>query len=315
MGWRDLLETKEETNVLPWVGGRTLTLNSGRTWSLKGMLPREHGWYRFRFEKRNAWVVEPAERDESVLVDLQKGYLIGDLFVPTGASVARDLNNLTKAGEKCHLIEPGIDRFSLVSAGKLISGDFPLIFNQEEFPMGPEDDVRRAFEDKLANVHHISGVQPALDAAFRIETWQREEAERRRLELERLRREEEERLAREARRQALVERLGDGAARREMAQLDFGEAARAALTVGGAEYLDHRPARRRNEMVVRFRMLNQRFECTCDARSMSIIDAGICLTDHHTGESGDSYFTLESLPAVIQEAHRDGLLVVMRHVD
>ena len=47
---------------------------------------------------------------------------------------------------------------------------------------------------------------------------------------------------------------------------------------------------------------------------MRIIDSGICLQDHNTGEKGDTYFTLESLPAVIRQADREGKLVVYRHV-
>jgi hypothetical protein len=68
-------------------------------------------------------------------------------------------------------------------------------------------------------------------------------------------------------------------------------------------------------MVVRFRLLGRRFECTCDERTLRILDAGICLVDHATGERGDTRFTLESLPAVILEADRDDKLVVFRHVD
>jgi len=38
------------------------------------------------------------------------------------------------------------------------------------------------------------------------------------------------------------------------------------------------------------------------------------LTDHDTDERGDTYFTLESLPAVVREAEQRGKLVVFRHV-
>jgi len=100
-----------------------------------------------------------------------------------------------------------------------------------------------------------------------------------------------------------------------MVYVDFAEAARAALAVGGAEYLDHRRSARRGEVVVRFRLAQRRYECTCDQESLRIIDAGICLIDHATGERGDTYFTLESLPAVILQAEREGRLVVFRHVD
>jgi len=44
------------------------------------------------------------------------------------------------------------------------------------------------------------------------------------------------------------------------------------------------------------------------------VDSGICLIDHTTEERGDARFTLESLPAVINEAINDQKLVVFRHV-
>ena len=63
----------------------------------------------------------------------------------------------------------------------------------------------------------------------------------------------------------------------------------------------------------------RRFECTCDERTLQIIDAGICLTAHYDdpdfeeGTRGDTFFTLESLPAVIRQAEREHRLVVLRH--
>jgi hypothetical protein len=67
-------------------------------------------------------------------------------------------------------------------------------------------------------------------------------------------------------------------------------------------------------MIVRFAIDNSRFECVCNAQTLRVIDAGICLTDEDTGERGDNRFTLESLPSVILEAQREGVLVVFRHV-
>ena len=95
----------------------------------------------------------------------------------------------------------------------------------------------------------------------------------------------------------------------------FETAARTALAVGGAHYLDHRLAPRGDEMVVRFRLDDERFECTCDVSTLRIIDSGICLIDHETEERGDTYFTLESLPGVIRQAQREGRLVVFRHIE
>jgi len=317
MSWRDLLQTQGETLTAPWLGGRSLRAGS-RHWTLEGKLPEEHGWAKFAIEGRHAKFVESCDAQPEVLRHRVRGYLVGDRLVPSDVRVDPDLRNIAACSERVNLIDPGLDRFVLVQAGR-VSEDGPLVFLQQEMPLGPEQEVQAAFLDDKPSVQDIPGVPPALDAAFRMECWQRVEAEKRRRELEeRLRKEAEER-AREARRQELVQKLGDGAGRREMAQHDFEAAARAALAVGGAEFLDHRPAVRKNEMVVRFRLRNRRYECTCDRRTLQIIDAGICLTSHGDdgwdhGEKGDTFFSLESLPSVILEADREGKLVVFRHV-
>ena len=102
------------------------------------------------------------------------------------------------------------------------------------------------------------------------------------------------------------------ALRREVAREDFPGAARAALAVGGAELLDHRPHQQRGEWVVRYRVDGQRLECVCDT-NLQVIDAGVCLTDHETGTKADSWLTLESLPSTVREAVRTGQLVIFRH--
>ncbi len=313
MGWKDLLQTGDEKLVSPWVGGRSLR-SGARTWTIDGKLPPEHGWQTFKLNGRKAVIGASADPDPEALRHQVKGYLVGDRLVSDSAGVDPDPSKIVGQSETVQLLDPGLDRFVRIVAGRTHE-DGPLVFQGQEMPLGPEDDVLKAYLDQVPSVDAVRGVPPALDAAFRMETWQRAEAERRRIEVERLRREEEERIAREERRAQIVKQLGDAAGRREMATYDFAEAARAALRVGGAEFLDHRQAYRRGEMVVRFRYDHRRFECTCDAATLRIIDAGICLTDHNTGEKGDTFFTLESLPSVIREANELGKLVVFRHVD
>jgi hypothetical protein len=323
MGWKDLLQKDGETVVLPWTGGRILR-SGPRFWTLRGKAPEEHGWYEFSVSGRDARLLGgsagPCAPPEGALGFVVRGYLVGDRLVKDDASVDPSPATIVSFSEPVALIEPGLERFARVHAGRACE-DGPLVYGGLEMPIGPEDEVARAYEDKLASVDGVKGVTPALDAAFRMESWQRAEAERRRAELERQRLEEERLRALEERRKRIVETLGDAAGRREVALVDFGEAARAALAVGGAQYLDHRVARGRNEMVVRFRLQQRRFECTCDKATLRIIDAGICLTAHDDdgdfdeGTRGDGFFTLESLPSVILEAIREGKLVVFRHVD
>ena len=311
MTWRDLLQVPGETVVSPWIGGRSLQIGS-RTWHLDGELPEEHGWFSFGISGRKAKIVGPSELRTN-LNQLIRGYVVGNRIVLDDARVDPDPSKITEYSERVHLIEQGLDRFVRISAGRLFEGG-PLIYQNQDMPLGPEEEVLRAYLDQT-KINDIRGVVPALDAAFRMECWQRDEAERRRVELERQRREEEARLALEERRRQLVEQLGDGAKRREMAQVDFTEAAKSALAIGGAQYLDHRRAHRRNEIVVRFRFDGHRYECTCDNLTLRIIDAGICLTSHDTGERGDDYLTLESLPGVIRQADMEGKLVILRHMN
>lgn len=300
MGWRDLLEAEGETIVAPWLGGRSVILGS-RQWRLTGAPPPEPGWYRFSVRGRNVEVGDPADPDHELFVSVITGHLVGDRLVSDEAVVDPDPAKIASASERVHLLELGLDRFVRVTAGR-VTKDGPLIFKEEEMPLGPEEEVLSAWQDEQPSVDDIKGVSPALDAAFRMELWRRAEAKRRREELEA-----------ERRRQELARTLGDGAGRRAIAPRDFEAAARAALAVGGAEYLEHRPSVQRGEMVVRFRIERRRFECTCDAQTLRIIDAGVCLIDHETDERGDTYFTLESLPGVIQQAEREGVLVVFRH--
>lgn len=311
MGWKDLLQKTDETLISPWIGGRMLRRES-RAWVLEGILPDEYGWCVFALEGRRARLFGRTDPDPNALRHSIQGYLVGDRLIPDGVWVNPDPVKIINYSERVWLTEPGLDRFVRISAGRTHE-DGSLVYKTQEMPFGPENDVLSAYLDQKSSVDSIQGVSPALDAAFRVETWQRAEIERRRIEAERRRREEEAKRAQEERRQQLVKQLGDGAGRREMAKVDFAEAAKAALAIGGAVFVDHRQSPQRHEMIIRYRLDGRRFECTCDSRTMQIIDAGICLTDHDTGERGDTFFTLESLPAVIREAERLGVLHVFRH--
>lgn len=310
MGWRDLLTKGDEKVTLPWLGGRTL-YSAAQRWSIEGRHPKEYGWFTFKIANRSARVEGPADARPDLLQRFVRGYLVGDRIVADDVRVDPDPKRIVEFSEKVFLLDDGIDRFARVRAGR-VNKEGPLIYQGLEMPLGQEDQVLEAFLDQKTSVTHLKEVAPALDAAFRMESWQRAEAERRRVELERVRREEEEKRQKEERRKELVKKLGDGEGRREMALHDFDAAARAALAVGGAIFLDAKKLRH-NEWAVRYRLDRQKFECVCDAR-LRIIDAGVCLISHETGFKGDALFTLESLPGVLTEATRTGRLVVFRHV-
>jgi len=306
MSWRGLLQQKDEVISAPWTGGRILR-KGGRTWEVDGRLPREFGWYSFGLNARKAALKDKCDPNPEVLSHTVSGYLVGDRLVADGVRIDPDPTKILECSEQVFLLDPGLERFVRISAGRTHEGG-PLIFKSEEFPLGPEESVRSAFFEKKPNLDQIKEISPALDAAFRMESFQRTEAERRRAEEEKRRQEEEHR-------QQIAKAIGTAEGRRELAKLDFAAAAKAALRITGAEYLDHRQSRRQSEVVVQFRFRNRRFECVCDLRSLAIIDAGICLTDHRSGEKGDTRFSLESLPAVIGEAMDRHVLHVFRHVD
>lgn len=310
MSWRDLLTKGDEKITLPWLGESELRASS-RHWAVSGHRPKDHGWFQFKIAGRSVRFDGKAAAQPDQLVDAIRGYLVGDRLVADDARCEPDPKRIVEFSEQVHLLEEGLDRFARVRAGRIYK-EGPLIYQGPEFPMGPEDEVLQALLDQKTSVGDVKGVSPALDAAFRMELWQRVEAERRRVELERIRKEEEETRLKEERRQALVKKLGDGEGRREMAKVDFPSAARAALQVAGAEFLDAKSVRR-NEWAVKYRLDGARYECICDEK-LGIIDSGICLVDHATGEKGDTYFTLESLPAVLRQANRERRLVVYRHV-
>jgi hypothetical protein len=318
--WRDLLAKPQEI-VFPWLGGRELRQET-RTWQIVGQLPVEHGWYRFSVAtNRTAKLVDRVRADPatSLLGYSSEGYLVGNRFLPDDLPRVLNPGELWQVASVVYLVEDGLPRFSRIIVGRMYDGG-PLVFREPAFLLGPESEVMEAFLNR-GDLAKVKGLSPALDSAFLLEVYQREETEKRRKEVERLRaleeakrKEEEAHLARAAKAKELFDLAGDGAGRRALAAVDFETAAKKALEVSGAFFLDSRRAHGRNEMVVIFRYEQRRFECTCDRYTLRIIDSGICLTDHD-GTKGDTRFSLESLPSVIKEAILGDKLVVYRHVD
>lgn len=311
--WKDLLAPSDgEEKILPWLGGGTVDSTS-QSWSIQGSRPQEFGWYKFSLQGRRARLASTEIQDPNPDFSqgkLVKGYLIGDRFIRDNASVSTDPNALVAQTEPVYCVDIGLERFSRVSVTKLLNGH--LIYIRTEWPNGPEVEVQEAYQDRRDSVTQIPGVTPALDLAFRFVSLQRLQMEERARELELLRKVEEAKRAKEEKHQEALKDLGTGAGRRNLAQLDFPAAARAALALSGAELLDVRETRNPEEMVVQYRYQHRRLECTCDRLTLRIIDAGVCLSDHN-GAKGDTRFTLESLPTVIHEAMTLGKLVVWRH--
>lgn len=317
MSWQDLIAPTDKYVTVPWTGGREVR-SEKRMFMCHGRMPQEHGWHTFKVTAPRvvSWHGTAGEVDTDALLGgckVTRGYLIADRLISDGAAVVLDPLKYMEQTETVFLIEPGLERFARVKVARWEDGR--LIYMGQEFPLGPEGEVAGAYQDQKDSVGDIKGVTPALDLAFRFETWNRIEGARIRAEAARLAREEEARIALAERRGALAKQMGTGEGRREMAKVDFGEAARAALRVSGAELLDWRDAHVAGEAVVQYRFMNRKFECVCQKQTLRIVDAGVCLQDHNTGIKGDNWYTLESLPAVLRQAEREHKLVVFRHVD
>jgi hypothetical protein len=313
MTWRDLLEDGSVRVSAPWLGGHGLALGP-RRWVIAGRLPPEHGWYTFATRGRSArwspdsWAELPdAVYDERAALSwLVRGIAIGDRLVPEGAAVPADERALVAACEAVHLMPAGLARFASVVAGRPYEGG-PLVYVEEAPGDAAADAVARAWEDGLRDVGDVPGVSPALDLAFRLAWAERDEATRRR-----------EAAEREARRREMERSTGSAVGRRTLAALDFGLAARAALAVSGAEYLDHRGVDGRPaERAIRFRLDARRFECVVHAETLQVVEAGLCLTGYdERGDveiDGDELLSLEALPSVYLEAIRTGVLHLRRN--
>ena len=296
------------TRVLPWVGGRTVC-GATRVWKVSGHLPVEHGWFAFEIDgSRVAALVRPATPDhfgpDREPFEVLHGYLAGERLIIDNARVGAHPDKFVEQTLPVHLVEPGLDRFARASVACLPSG--ALVYLWQELPHGPEGDALLAYQDRRADLDGVTGVTPALDLAFRWLSYQRDVAERRAAERQRW-------LEEERRREEALRLVGTAIGRRALAPGDFTAAAKAALLVAGAEWLDDRVGHRRTERVVQFRTRRRRFECVVDALTLQVVDSGICLTDH-AGTKGDTWLTLESLPSVIGEAIDTGRLTVYRHV-
>ena len=316
MSWRDLLDEGHLT-ILPWFGFPEVH-SALRSWTLGGPQPPEHGWYGFvtgggrHTHLENNVMVAP---DPAILEGqhaLLRGYVVGDRFIPDSSGVDPNPNKLIEQTHQVYCVERGLPRFARASVFQDRANH--LVFWQQEYPIGPEEEAIRAYQDRRPNLDHIKGVSTSLDLAFHWVTYQRERVEAREREMAKRRAEAEKKLAEEERVRQAMKNAGTALGRRTLATHDFATAAKEALKISGAELLDTRASYNKEEMVVQYRFRHQRFECTVDKRTLQVIDSGICLTDHDTGVKGDTWFTLESLPGVVGEAIDKHKLVVYRHV-
>jgi hypothetical protein len=302
---------RTEERVLAYLGGNVVVAEDR---GLRVEPPMAPGWWRFSVAGRNATPVERVEAPEDVLARLPPvtGHWSGQRLVH-GAAEAESL----------HLgPEDELPRFASCRARRWHSGD--LVFERLELESDAEEVARRAFEDR-APLAGATGIPGTLRAAFALAVVAEVSARagvaaaplevRARLNdvaeegwpaaaaaLEALRREREAAAAL-ARRRAVVRPEPP----RPAPARDPIERATAALSGSGAVLLDGR--RLADGLVeVTYRFMGERFRAVVDGASLQVVDAGVCLSGH------DEELTLDSLPSVIREGARDGVLVITSHV-
>jgi hypothetical protein len=309
--------------ALPWLGGDHVEGPGGRRWRLLRRPPAE-GWYHFTVARRGAEWTGPSEPTDTSGLEVVRGWLCDGLLVQEGARV-----------EPVHLL-PGDEppRFSPILARRWHSRE--LLFDCLEFETEAEGLVRLALAEGRG-LTELKAVAAPLRAAFGFALV---EAAARRLGLRASPHEIRARVAevaaggpdaavavlealeteRDAARRALAEldrrhrearletelegqRLDRTASRGDTIEIEI----EIALSSAGAQLeSSRRLAGDRVEVV--FRFMGQRFVSVADARTLQIVDAGICLGH----PPRDELLTLDSLPGVIQEAIETDQLVILR---
>ena len=190
MSWKDLLDSNNATErTLPWFGFKRVH-DAERSWTLVGPLPPEHGWYKFNAAGgREATLASPElQQADPAWGDGQqkyKGYIVGDRFIRDDTWVDPDPKGLILATVPTYCVEPGLERFARATVVKDREGH--LVYLGQEFPIGPEVEVTRAFQDRKDDIRRIMGATPALDLAFRFLTHDRLDREKHRAELRKIR--------------------------------------------------------------------------------------------------------------------------------
>lgn len=286
MNWRSLIP-KNEVISHPWTGGREI-IHNDRWFFIDSRLPPEHGWHRFAVNARKAQWCNSTEAPVNLKIT-DRGYLVGDKLINDSINANWSSVHMWANSSKVLLLENGLPKFTRIACHRHEDGR--LILAQVEFPLGPEDEANAALLSGTYTT--IKSALPSLDAALKIELWVKEEEKRELAEQEQIRVNQQI----HQRRQNFEFRLID------------------ALTPVGATLLDHYAGYLPFEEVVQFKFRRRSFECVINKNTLQITDAGICLRNHATGFVGDTLFTLESLPSVINEAMNTDKLVIYRHID
>ena len=199
MNWQSLLRDDDTSTALPWVGGRTIYGNDGREWTIKGQLPRLHGWYWFNTSTgRKASLIREAESNEfESNWPTMRGYSVGDRFIPD--------NEKAQGSVQLYIVERGLRILSPVTV--IIDPKSRAIMWNRDFPQPADEAMYNAYCDRVDSTKDIPDITPPLqdayDWAVQIRAKMEKQAE------ERLQRIEAEQKERDA-----VRRMGSAQGRR-----------------------------------------------------------------------------------------------------
>ncbi|MFY1831336.1 hypothetical protein ACN47A_35810 [Myxococcus fulvus] len=326
---------KVESAVLPYLGGGTVDTASRR---LRVTTPVAPGWWRFEVKGREATAREPAGPEGLEALPRVRGHVWGARLVLEGA-VARPLELMPEdepsplapvsarrwhdgallfdgvefEGEAEDAARRALEEGQPLASVKGVSAPLRAAFGYALLEAASRAlDIRFAPAETRGRVLRVAELgRPEAEACLRALAEERR-AHQRALEARRVA--EQQRvsveaqavrataLAQEARRRVLS---GD-VSRGQGAPVGDPSRAEVALQGAGARLLHHRRMAG-NQLEVTFSFMGERFVSVVDARTLQVLDAGVCLA------GADSEVTLESLPSVIREAIDTDVLVITRH--
>nr|WP_274622621.1 hypothetical protein [Myxococcus fulvus] len=324
---------KVESAVLPYLGGGTVDTATRR---LRVTTPVAPGWWRFELKGREATAREPAGPEGLEALPRVRGHVWGARLVLEGA-VARPLELLPEdepsplapvsarrwhdgallfdgvefEGEAEDAARRALEEGRPLASVKGVSAPLRAAFGYALLEAASRTlDIRFAPAETRGRVLKVAELgRPEAEACLRALEQERRVHQR---ALEARRVAEQQRawldaqtvrataLAQEARRQVLSGDVSRGA------PVGAPSRAEVALQGAGARLLHHRRMAG-NQLEVTFSFMGERFVSIVDARTLQVLDAGVCLA------GADSEVTLESLPSVIREAIDTDVLVITRH--
>ena len=309
MNWRELLFKEREVSV-PWYGQTKVELATGELLKLKGAYGKPYGWIsasvgRTLEAKFTGYLTEEQKENAKRLYKGSVVYICGNRYiipVRKKTDTIRDILSLPYMS--ICLIPEGDSQETITKARVAMVDSKTALYLDREHYSQADDAVLERLAEGSSDISDIKHVTPDLEIAFKFA--QAIDADRRRLRLEAEIAAEAARVAQERaeQRERLVQSVASSTGRRQLASVDFAEAARATLRQVRCEVLSARV-----DGTIRWRLNedSQQFWCRVDPLTLRVVDAGICLA------GADAQLTLEALPSVVREAIEEDLLVVTWH--